>query len=53
VRKYEDETWDDDRFLDQETQYHGGKEIMVWGCISKKGPRILVRLNGRVDAKAY
>jgi len=37
----------------QTTVKHGGGSIMMWGCISWKGPGRLHRVEGRMDAKQY
>ena len=37
----------------KKTVKHGGGSIMVWGCISWKGPGRLHRVEGHMDAKQY
>ncbi|KAL4494409.1 hypothetical protein ABPG72_019819 [Tetrahymena utriculariae] len=41
------------RYFKRREMYHGGKEIMVWGCISYNGPLRLVRINGTLTAQSY
>ncbi|KAI4871592.1 hypothetical protein NFI96_004104 [Prochilodus magdalenae] len=35
------------------TVKHGGGSIMLWGCLSAKGPGHLVRIHGKMDSTAY
>jgi hypothetical protein len=37
----------------KKTVKHGDRSIMVWGCISRKGPERLYRVDERMDGPKY
>lgn len=51
VRKKEEENWTEEKFMVQESLFHGGLEIMIWGCICSAGPVDLIWLHSSLTSE--
>lgn len=53
IRKFDEENWDSDEFVEEEQKFHEGKEILVWGAISENGPIDIVLIDGSQNSDKY